>query len=135
MTLRLCLLSAAAVLVLAAGAYALPPIPAYVKQSVENSADHKEFATVFAGLKTKCDLCHKPGADKKAKGHGLNDYGEAMHKHLRHKEFMKLHMEKKSAEALKLIQEAWEKAGAEKNAEGKSFGEVIKAGKLPGKNS
>ena len=135
MTLRLFLLSAAALLVLAAGADALPPIPAYVKESVEDSADHKEIATAFAELKTKCDLCHKPGADKKAKGHGLNDYGEAMHKHLKHKEFMKLHMEKKSAEALKLIQEAWEKAGAEKNAEGKTFGEVIKSGKLPGKNS
>ena len=135
MTLRLCSLSLVAVLTLAAGAYALPPIPAYVKESVEDSSDHMEFAKAFAELKTKCDLCHKPGADKKAKGHGLNDYGEAMHKHLKHREFMKLHMEKKSAEALKLIQEAWEKAGAEKNAEGKTFGEVIKAGKLPGKNT
>jgi hypothetical protein len=135
MSLRLSSLSAAAALVLAAAAYALPPIPAYVKESVQDSADHKEFAKAFAELKVKCDLCHKPGADKKAKGHGLNDYGEAMHKHLRHKDFMKLHMEKKSAEALKLIQEAWEKAGAEKNAEGKTFGEVIKAGKLPGNNS
>ncbi|HUE72235.1 MAG TPA: hypothetical protein VMP01_15230 [Pirellulaceae bacterium] len=135
MTLRLCSLSAAAVLALSAAAYALPPIPGYVKNSVEESADHKEFAKTFSELKTKCDLCHKPMADKKAKGHGLNDYGEAMHKHLKHKEFMALHNEKKSAEAMKLFKDAWEKAAAEKNADGQTFGELIKAGKLPGKNS
>ncbi len=135
MTLRLCSLSAAVVLALSAAAYALPPIPGYVKESVEGSADHKEFAKTFGTLKAKCDLCHIPMADKKAKGHGLNDYGQAMHKHLKHKEFLALHKEKKSAEALKLIQDAWEKAAAEKNADGQTFGDLIKAGKLPGKKS
>jgi hypothetical protein len=135
MTLRLCSLSAAVVLVLSAAAYALPPIPGYVKESLADSADHKEFAKTFGELKAKCDVCHRPMADKKAKGHGLNDYGEAVHKHLKHKEFMALHKEKKSAEAMKLFKDAWEKAAAEKNADGQTFGELIKAGKLPGKNS
>lgn len=135
MTLRLCSLSTAAVLVFAAAACALPPIPGYVKESLADSADQKEFAKTFSELKTKCDVCHKPMADKKAKGHGLNDYGQAVHKHLKHKEFMALHKEKKSAEAMKLFQDAWEKAAAEKNADGQTFGELIKAGKLPGKNS
>jgi hypothetical protein len=58
-----------------------------------------------------------------------------VHKHLKHKEFMALHKEKKSAEAMKLFKDAWEKAAAEKNADGQTFGELIKAGKLPGKNS
>lgn len=135
MTLRLCSLSTVAVLICAATADALPPIPGYVKESLEDSADRKEFAKTFSELKTKCDVCHKPMADKKAKGHGLNDYGEAMHKHLKHKEFLALHKEKKSAEAMKLFKDAWDKAGAEKNADGQIFGELIKAGKLPGKNS
>ena len=135
MIVRLCSLSTAAVLVLAAAAYALPPIPGYVKESLADSADQKEFAKTFGELKTKCDVCHKPMADKKAKGHGLNDFGQAMHKHLNDKEFLTLHKDKKSAEALKLIKDAWDKAAAEKNADGQSFGELIKAGKLPGKNS
>jgi hypothetical protein len=134
MTLRLCFLSCAAVLLFAAAADALPPIPGYLKESLGESADHQAFATTFSALKTKCDVCHRPNADKKAKGHGLNDYGEAMHKHLKHREFMALHKEQKKAEALKLLQEAWKKAEAEKNAEGVSYGELIKAGKLPGKN-
>lgn len=134
MTLRTCFFSFTAAMMFAAAADALPPIPGYVKESLEESADHQAFAKTFSDLKTKCDLCHRPNADKKAKGHGLNDYGEAMHKHLKHREFMALHKDKKTAEALKLLQEAWKKAEAEKNAEGKTYGELIKAGKLPGKN-
>lgn len=135
MILRLCSVSTVAVLVFAAAAQALPPIPGYVKESLEGNADLQAFAKVYGELKSKCDLCHKPNADKKAKGHGLNDYGQAFHKHLKDKEFMALHKEKKSAEALTLLQQAWEKTAAEKNAEGQTFGELIKAGKLPGKNS
>ena len=41
---------------------------------------------------------------------------------------------KMKADAQTLIKEAWEKAGAEKNAAGETYGELIKAGKLPGKN-
>lgn len=134
MALRMPALCVAAVLMFAAGAQALPPIPGYLKDSLGESTDHQAFAKTFSGLKAKCDLCHRPDADKKAKGHGLNDYGEAMHKHLKHREFMALHKEKKTAEALKLLQEAWKKAEAEKNAEGKTYGELIRAGKLPGKN-
>lgn len=134
MTVRLCFLVVPAVLLLASAAYALPPIPGYLKESLEGSADHQAFAKTFSELKSKCDVCHKPMADKKAKGHGLNDYGQAMHDHLKHKEFLALHKDKKRAEALKLLQDAWKKAEAEKNAEGVSYGELIKAGKLPGKN-
>lgn len=36
---------------------------------------------------------------------------------------------------LKLFKEGAEKAAKEKNADGKTYGELIKAGALPGKNS
>jgi len=131
---RICLLAGLVAPLLAASAWALPPIPAYVKDSLAGSADHEAFAKTLAGLKTKCDVCHKPGVDKKAKGHGLNDFGQAFHKHLDDKQFMALHKEKKADEALALIKEAWAKTEAEKNAAGKTYGELIKAGSLPGKN-
>lgn len=134
MSLRLLMCSSAALLLLAATSSALPPIPGYLKESLADNADLQAFATTFGELKAKCDVCHKPNADKKAKGHALNDFGQAFHKHLNDKEFMSLHKDKKSAEALKLFQDAWKKTEAEKNAEGKTFGELIKAGKLPGKN-
>jgi hypothetical protein len=113
-------------------AFALPPIPGYVKESLGDKAEYKAFMETFAGLKMKCDVCHKPGADKKAKGHGLNDFGEAMHKSLDDKAFMAAHKDKNAAEALRLFNEGWAKALEAKNAQGTSYGELIKAGKLPG---
>ena len=122
----------------AAPAFALPPIPSYVAQAVADKPEYEKFAAVFAGLKSKCDLCHTPGADKKAKGHGLNDYGHAVHEHLNDGEFKTLHKTAKenpadAKKALQLIVDSLEKAAADKNADGKTFGELIKAGQLPGK--
>ena len=92
----------------------------------------------FGELKMKCDACHKPGADKKAKGHALNDFGEAVHKHLKHKEFLAADKAKEdpkmAALATKLVAEALAAAEAEKKAGGKTYGELLKAGTLPGTN-
>ena len=57
-----------------------------------------------------------------------------MHKHLNDKAFLAAEKEKNAEEARKLFLEAWDKAIGEKNAEGKSYGDIIKSGKLPGKN-
>jgi hypothetical protein len=94
----------------------------------------KGFADAVEGLKSKCDVCHKPGADKKGKGHGLNDFGQAFHKHLDDKKFMAADKAKDTAEAAKLFGAAWEKVVDDKNAAGATFGSLIKEGKLPGKN-
>lgn len=131
---RIFALVAAGSLLFVSSAWALPPIPAYVKEAVAANKDQAAFVPTFAGLKMKCDVCHIPKADKKAKGHGLNDFGQAFHKHLDDKKFQMLVKGKMKADAQTLIKEAWEKAGGEKNAAGETYGELIKAGKLPGKN-
>lgn len=127
--------------VMAASSFALPPVPNYLPQALEGKQEYKAYLADFKASQTKCASCHIPGADKKAKGHALNDFGQAVHKHLDDKAFMaadkaaKDNKDPKEAEkALKLFADAWAKAVQEKNEEGKQFDELLKAGKLPGKN-
>jgi hypothetical protein len=116
-------------------AYALPPFPTLIAEALKGDADSKKFLDAVGMLKMKCDLCHKPGVDKmKDKNHGLNDFGEAMHKSVDLKAFKTAMKDKDNAAMLKLFKEGYGKAVAEKNADGKAFGELIKAGTLPGKN-
>lgn len=68
--------------------------------------------------KIKCNTCHF--GEKKT---NRNDYGMAVGKSLGEKNIM-------DAEKIK---EGLKKAEGEKNADGKTFGELIKDGKLPGK--
>ena len=122
-------------------ASALPPLPKYIEEQYSESPEHAKYVAMYKELdmEHKCDSCHKPGIDKKVKGHALNDYGEAVHKHFKHRDFNKAEKlgkdnAEEAAKAKKIIAEALEKADAEKNAAGQTFGELIKAGKLPGKN-
>lgn len=122
-------------------ASALPPLPPYIEEHYSRSPEHAKHLQMYKALEGehKCEACHRPDADKKMKGHGLNDYGEAVHKHFKHRDFNKADKlgkdnAEEAAKAKKIIAEALEKADAEKNAAGQTFGELIKAGKLPGKN-
>ncbi|MCI0360202.1 MAG: hypothetical protein L0211_17125 [Planctomycetaceae bacterium] len=119
-------------------AFALPPLPPYVAEHYKASAEYAKFAQTFGAMKTKCDTCHVPGADKKAKGHGLNDFGKAVHDNFKHKEFLAANLAKdipaEAAKAKKVVADALAAAEALKNADGKTYGELIKAGMLPGKN-
>ncbi len=86
--------------------------PNYCKEFIEHYKDVKEAATV------KCGICH-PGMDKKEK----NDYGTCLSSLL----------SKNEKDAAK-IKEALKKAEAAKSGtEGKTFGDLLKEGKLPGK--
>jgi hypothetical protein len=125
----------ALVVVVASSALAVPPVPKYFKEAVGDGADAKGFVAAWDGLKGKCDLCHIPNADKKAKGHGLNDFGKAYHKHFDHKAFLAADKEKNAETAVKLLRTAWEKVQEDKNEAGETFGSLIQAGKLPGKNN
>lgn len=84
---------------------------------------NKEFWDMYPTLKdfkenTKCDACH--GKEKKVR----NDYGKAVGTALGEPKI-------KDAEKIKA---ALKKAEGEKSStEGKTFGELIKDGKLPGK--
>jgi len=115
-------------------AQAFQPLPGYLKDGYKDDESYKSFLETVDGLKMKCDVCHKPGADKKAKGHGLNDFGKVMHDRFRHKAFTAAHKDKKTDEAMKIFKEAWDKSVSEKNADGKLYSDFIKEGKLPGKN-
>ncbi len=117
-----------------ASVQAFPTLPGYLKDGYKDDASHTKFLETVEGLKMKCDVCHKPGADKKAKGHGLNDFGKAFHDAFKHRDFTAAHKEKKTEEAMKVFKAGWDKAIKEKNAEGKVFEDLIKEGKLPGKN-
>ncbi len=126
--LALCLLAANS-------AVALPPFPGLLSTALKDDADSKKFLDAVGMLKMKCDVCHRPGVDKaKAKDHGLNDFGEAMHKSVNFKDLKAANVAKDSAKVLELFKDGYKKAIAEKNADGKTFGELIKAGALPGKN-
>ena len=118
----------------AASAFAFPSLPKYVQDGFKDDKDYKPFLETVEGLKMKCDVCHKPGAEKKAKGHGLNDFGKVYHDRFKHKDFTAADKEKKTDEAMKIFKDAWEKSIVEKNADGNVYGDLIKNGKLPGKN-
>ncbi|WP_425614735.1 hypothetical protein NA78x_004610 [Anatilimnocola sp. NA78] len=143
----LTLLAGSAVTLLAVStALALPPIPPYVAEYYEKHPDGAKITATLKAQTGKCGMCHIPGADKKAKGHGLNDFGKAVHDNLKHKLFMAEHAktvdEKSTAEektaakakAMELLSEALKKAAELKNADGKVFGDLIKAGTMPGNN-
>ncbi|WP_254510106.1 hypothetical protein [Anatilimnocola floriformis] len=139
------ILTAAFILTLisASAAFALPPIPDHVLEHY--GPDAKITATLKAQM-GKCGMCHIPGADKKAKGHGLNDFGKAVHDNFKHKDYMaEVEKSKKEgaadadkaaakAKALQILGDALTKASELKNADGKVFGDLIKAGTMPGTN-
>jgi hypothetical protein len=122
-------------------AKALPPLPKYVEEHYGESPAYAKFVEHYKALdmEHQCDACHKPGIDKKVKGHGLNDFGQTVAKNFKHRDFNKADKlgkdnAEEAAKAKKLIAEALTKAEAEKNAAGKTYGELLKAGKLPGTN-
>jgi len=122
-------------------ARALPPLPKYVEEHYQGSPAYTKFVEKFKSLdmEHQCDACHKPGVDRKVKGHGLNDFGQTVAKNFKHRDFNKADKlgkdnAEEAAKAKKLIAEALSKAEAEKNAAGKTFGELLKAGQMPGTN-
>jgi hypothetical protein len=122
-------------------ARALPPLPKYVEDYYSASPEHAKYVQMYRGLEEeqKCHACHKPGVDRKTKGHGLNDYGQAVHKHFKHRDFNKADKlgqdnAEQRAIAQKLMADALKQADQEKNAAGKTYGELIHGGQLPGNN-
>jgi hypothetical protein len=126
---------------LAITARALPPLPKYVEEHYQASPEYARFVEKFKSLdmEHQCDACHKPGVDRKVKGHGLNDFGQTVARNFKHRDFNKADKlgkenAEEAAKAKQLIAEALRKAEAEKNAAGKTYGELLKAGQMPGTN-
>jgi hypothetical protein len=88
-----------------------------------------EFKTAYPKLEEqanekKCNVCHIGATDKKTR----NDYGKALHKGLGGDDV-------KNVMDAEKIKEAIKKAEKEKSStDGKTFGDLISSGKLPGKN-
>lgn len=134
MTIRMALCGAMILGIAAGTANAFPKMPTYLKDGYKDDQEYKPFLETVDALKMKCDVCHKPGAKKDAKGHGLNDFGKVYHDRFNPKGFKEADKEGKTEAAMKIFKETWEKSIKEKNADGKVYFDLIKEGKLPGKN-
>jgi hypothetical protein len=77
----------------------------------------------------KCNVCHE-GKNKKDK----NEFGVAVGKYLKKADFTgdSKKYDPKSEEGQKALAEGLEKAAMEKSSNGKTYGELMKAGELPG---
>lgn len=106
---------------LAGSAFALPP---FNKEWTGKYAEGNK-ALADAAATAKCNVCHM-GTSKKDK----NEYGKAVAKFLSKAEFDKVKADAEAAK--KFISEGLTKAEAEKSSGGQTFGELLKAGKLPG---
>src|SRR5262245_13203603 len=76
-------------------------------------------------VEAKCNVCHE-GTSKKMK----NEYGKVVGKYLTKAKYNEIKEDEKKARDY--ILEGLQKAEAEKSKSGKSYGELLKAGQLPG---
>lgn len=132
---RFCLvavLTLVAVATVANSASALPPINVqwHEKYSALKDAVAAKYGDASTG---KCNVCHVDGKGKKEK----NEYGAVVGKYITKAEITaikeKLGDDTDGAAEItkKYILEGLSKVEAEKGANGQTFGELIKAGKLP----
>ena len=104
-------------------ASALPPFnKEWMAKYKEGNSNAKFVAAVE---EAKCNVCHK-GTSKKER----NEYGQAVAKYLTKAKYNEIKDDE--AAAKKYILEGLQKAEADKAKSGKTFGELLKAGQLPG---
>lgn len=93
----------------------------YVKDS--KNEEFKKLA-----VEAKCNVCHIDGENKKKH----NPYGVEVHKLLHKKDFPADRFKTDAAKCKAEIEAALKKVEEVKAKDGKTFGEIIKAGQLPG---
>jgi hypothetical protein len=104
-------------------ASALPPFnKEWTAKYVEGNGNAKFVEAVGTA---KCNVCHQ-GTSKKEH----NEYGKAVKKYLTKAKYTEI--KEDEAAGKKYILESLQKAEAEKSAAGKTWGELLKAGTLPG---
>jgi hypothetical protein len=103
--------------------------PAYPAMIAEHYKDNKAIVEKSMSMKEKCFLCHDSASTKKQ---DRNEYGKALAKHMTKDEFMKLNKPDDKAKLAAKLGEMLKATEADKHSSGKTFGEVIKEGKLPG---
>jgi hypothetical protein len=117
--------AAALVMGVSASAYALPPFSAGFKAKYVDGNSNADF--VAAVDAAKCNVCHDANSKSKK---DKNEYGKAIGTILSKAKYEELKTDKEAAE--KWIAEGLTKGESLKAASGKTFGEQIKAGMLPG---
>lgn len=90
--------------------------------------DNKDAKFVEAAKAARCNVCHDANSKTRK---DKNDYGKAVGKFITKSEFDMLKKKKDDEGAKKYVLQALEKAEAEKGADGKTYGDKIKAGLLP----
>jgi hypothetical protein len=104
-------------------ASALPPFnKEWTGKYVEGNGNAKFVEAVSTA---KCNVCHE-GTSKKQH----NAYGKVVQKFLSKAKYNEIKDDE--AAAKKYILEGLQKAEAEKNGSGKTYGEILKGGSLPG---
>ena len=104
-------------------ASALPPFnKEWTARYVEGNGNAKFVEAVSTA---KCNVCHQ-GTSKKEH----NEYGKAVKKYLTKAKYTQI--KEDEAAGKKYIIESLQKAEAEKSPSGKTYGELLKAGTLPG---
>lgn len=123
---KVCLSLAGGLLVVALMASQASALPPFNKEFAAKYVEGNSNAAFVEAVGTaKCNACHE-GTSKKNK----NAYGKAVAMFLTKAEFEKVKADADAAK--KYIDEGLEKAAAEKSASGKTYGELIAEGKLPG---
>jgi hypothetical protein len=117
-------LTALALVALVGSTLALPPFDKEWKGKYVEGNKNEGF--VKAAGEAKCNVCHDP-ATKSKKDH--NVYGKVVKKYLTKNDYNKIKGDKEAA--LKYILDGLDKAAAEKDGNGKTYGDKIKAGELP----
>ena len=119
---KVCVLMVIALVAMGFSMQTASALPPFNKEWVAKyNADGKNAAYSDA----KCNVCHA-GESKKMK----NEYGKAVGKFMTKSGYNAVKDDE--AAGKKYILEGLQKAEAEKNASGTSYGDLVKAGKLPG---
>lgn len=131
---KICVFIVLAVGVIAFGVHrasALPPINVQFHEKYSALKGEVE-AKLGTESTAKCNVCHV-GKSKKDK----NEYGKAVGKYVTKAAITKIKedagddLDKAQAETKKYILEGLDKTEAEKSPSGKTYGEILKSGKLP----
>ncbi len=122
------MLMVVAVFVIGLSAQSALAVPAFDKFFKKTYVDGNENAAfVDATKEAKCNVCHH-GKTKKNR----NDYGKALSTLLKKDDYKTERVKAEPDVVDKELKEAFEKVEKMKSVSGETFGDLIKAGKLPG---
>ena len=110
-------------IVLTRHSQARPPYPSIFMKEYELNGEVIKLAK-----EAKCNVCHDAERNSKK---DRNEYGKSLAKNLTANDFNNLKGVKPALAAK--VSAALKATEAEKNSEGKTYGEIIKSGKLPAK--